>query len=307
MKSCDRLQLFWLKCDNLKNLYSKQNSRTVKSTKCSWQDKVLQLWSHSQIHFFIFKATDCVCVCVCACACVCVCAFRGVHAAGTWGKLRWGGCTACTRWEPQSLLPSPCGLSAGLKHTHGNVSKCVNLSPFTVATLDHWNTLDREKAYLCKTKIMCHIYTEIIKCFEFKILCCRVTNSYSFRWNVVEKITEYLPLRWRSWEIHFTQKRLSFLYLNFIMHWPSLLHSCMFLISLGFSSSWRGKTKKNPVRLWNNKLETEFLFVWPHQAYHNLHFITCLYWPAARSWLLEEQVSTAFLFQLSTCNNPTNS
>lgn len=50
-----------------------------------------------------------------------------------------------------------------------------------------------------------------------------------------------------SWENH-VDLSYQVLYLNFIMNWPSLLHSCMFLISLGFSSSWRGKTKKNPVR-----------------------------------------------------------
>lgn len=38
------------------------------------------------------------------------------------------------------------------------------------------------------------------------------------------------------------------LYLNFIMHWPNLWHICMFLIFLRFSSSWKGKQKKSPVR-----------------------------------------------------------
>lgn len=56
------------------------------------------------------------------------------------------------------------------------------------------------------------------------------------------------------------------------MHWPCLFHPCMFLISLGFSSSWRGKTKKNPVRWWLKKRKkkassgTELSFVWPHRA-----------------------------------------
>ena len=45
------------------------------------------------------------------------------------------------------------------------------------------------------------------------------------------------------------------------MHWASLLHSCMFLISLGLSSSWRGKTKKNSVREQKIRLGTEFFFV----------------------------------------------
>lgn len=41
---------------------------------------------------------------------------------------------------------------------------------------------------------------------------------------------------------------ISALYLNFIMHRPNLWHICMFLIFLGFSSSWKGKQKKIPVR-----------------------------------------------------------
>ena len=40
------------------------------------------------------------------------------------------------------------------------------------------------------------------------------------------------------------------LYLNFIMYWPSLWLSCKFLIFLGHSSSWRGKTKRIPVKCW---------------------------------------------------------
>lgn len=77
----------------------------------------------------------------------------------------------------------------------------------------------------------------------------------------------------------------SFLYLNFIMYWPSLF--CMFLISLGFSSSWRGKTKKTPVRSGNKKSKTEFSFVWPHLAHYCLQFTLYIYTnlqPGAGYW-----------------------
>lgn len=97
------------------------------------------------------------------------------------------------------------------------------------------------------------------------------------------------------------------------MHWPSLFHPCMFLISLGFSSSWRGKTKKNPVR-WRLKKkerkkqaqEQNCPLFGPTELISALCFKTRWDWPAASSWLLEEHVSTAFLFQMSTCTNQTS-
>lgn len=72
----------------------------------------------------------------------------------------------------------------------------------------------------------------------------KVRNAYTFSENIKVFWTENV------WNV-----TSSALYLNFIMHRPNLWHICMFLIFLGFSSSWKGKQKKIPVR----KLPYNFL------------------------------------------------